>query len=364
MHKRLQVRLYPTEVQKQTLKEHFDAYRYCYNLCLEYKQHLYKYHKLNVSGYDMAKELLVIRKEADFLKKCKAECIREAAHSVEKSYKNFFKGKGFPKFKSKHSRQSFSAYQSIKVLGNRVKFYGKYYKFKTSDKYFEQLNNHKIKQITFIKEVDGNYYTTFLIETKEDLTLPKNKNVIAFDLGLTDLLITSGGEYFENKKFMRNEGFKLRHFQRKFAKTKKGGKNREKLRLKINKIYNKITKQREHYYHQITNQLICENQTIIMESLKVQKMSENKNLSYFIQDVSWGLFTQMLEYKCKWYGRELIKVDQYFPSSKMCSNCGNVKEELKLSQRQYECDKCSLSLQRDYNSSLNILQKGLEIKQG
>lgn len=364
MHKRLQVKLYPTEVQKQTLKEHFDAYRYCYNLCLEYKQHLYKYHKINVSGYDMAKELLVIRKEVDFLKRCKAECIREAAYVVDKSYINFFNGGGYPKFKNKHNRQSFSAYQSIKVLGNRVKFYGKYYKFKTSEKYFEQLNNHKIKQITFIKEVNGSHYATFLIETKEDLILPKSNNTIAFDLGIADLLITSEGEYFENKKFMQNEQFKLRHFQRKFAKTKKGGKNREKLRLKINKIYDKIAKQREHYYHQTTNQLIRENQTIIMESLKIQQMNKNKNLSYSIQDVSWGLFTQMLEYKCKWYGRELIKVDQYFPSSKMCSNCGNVKEELKLSQRQYECEKCSLSLQRDYNSSLNILQKGLEIKQG
>lgn len=169
---------------------------------------------------------------------------------------------------------------------------------------------------------------------------------------------------FENNRYLQKQHFKLRKLQRKFAKTKKGGKNREKLRVKIAKVYRKAYRQKKHHYHQITNKLIRENQTIVIETLKVKKMIEKKKLSREISDVSWGMFTNMLEYKANWYGRDLIKVDTYFPSSKKCSGCGNVKEELKLSQRQYKCDKCNTSLDRDLNAALNILQEGLRLKQG
>lgn len=176
-----------------------------------------------------------------------------------------------------------------------------------------------------------------------------------------DLVITSDGEVFENKKFLQNNYYKLRRLQRKFAKTKKGGKNREKLRVKIAKLNRKIVRQKEHYYHQITNQLIRENQTIVMETLGVKDMLEQKKMSRQISDASWGLLTKMLEYKCKWYGRELIKINQYYPSSKTCSGCGNVKETLLLSERVYNCDNCGLKIDRDLNASLNIKQTGIKI---
>src|SRR5690606_17218603 len=141
-------------------------------------------------------------------------------------------------------------------------------------------------------------------------TLPESKSVIGIDLGIKDLIITSEGEVFENKKFMKSSYFKLRKLQRKFAKSKKRGKNREKLRIKIAKLCRKITNQKEHYYHQITNSLLRDNQTIIMETLNVKEMMEEKKLSRNISDASWGLLTNMLEYKSKWYGRELIKINQ------------------------------------------------------
>lgn len=361
MYKRLKVKLYSTKNQIEMLENHFNGYRYCYNLSLEYKQHLWKYHKINISGFDLQKELFQIRKESDWLNKCKAECIRDAGLNVDKAYKNFFKGKGFPKYKSKKGVQSFSAYQAINCKNNKLTFYKNKIKFKTSEKYNTLLETHKIKQCTFKRDLCGDYWATLLIDTDDTKILPKSENILGIDLGIKDLIITSEGQVFENKKFLQFNYYKLRRLQRKFAKTKKGGQNREKLRIKIAKLNRKICRQKEHYYHQITNELLRDNQTIVMETLNVKGMMEEKKLSRNISDASWGLLTQMLEYKAKWYGRELIKINQWFPSSKTCSNCGSIKETLLLSERTYRCEACKTEIDRDLNASINIKNSGIKI---
>lgn len=361
MYKRLKVKLYPTKNQIEMLENHFDGYRFAYNLSLEYKQHLYKYYKINISGFDLQKELFQIRKDSDWLIKCKAECIRDAGLNVDKAYKNFFNGKGFPKYKPKKGKQSFSAYQSINCKGNKISFYKNKIKFKTSNYYNELLETHKIKACTFKRDLCGDYWATFLIETEDTKILPKSENTIGIDLGIKDLVITSEGQVFENKKFLQSNYYKLRRLQRIFAKTKKGGQNREKLRIKIAKLNRKICRQKEHYYHQITNELLRDNQTIVMETLNVKGMMEEKKLSRNISDASWGILTQMLEYKSKWYGRDLIKINQWFPSSKACSNCGNVKETLLLSERTYKCEVCKTEIDRDLNAAINIKQTGIKI---
>ena len=361
MYKRIGVKLYPTKNQIEMLENHFDGYRFAYNLCLEYKQHLYTYHKINISGFDLQKELFQIRKESDWLIKCKAECIRDAALNVDKAYRKFFNGNGYPKFKSKKGTQSFFAYQCVNCKNNKLSFYGNKIKFKTSEHYTELLESHKIKACTFKRDLCGDYWATFLIDTEDTKTLPKSDNIIGIDLGIKDLIITSEGEVFENKKFLQNNYYKLRKLQRKFSKTKKGGKNREKLRVKIAKLNRKICRQKEHYYHQITNELLRDNQTIVMETLNVKGMMEEKKLSRNISDASWGLLTQMLEYKANWYGRDLIKINQWFPSSKTCSNCGNVKETLLLGERTYKCEVCKTEIDRDLNAAINIKNTGIKI---
>lgn len=363
MYKRLKVKLYPTKQQTEMLENHFNGYRYCYNLCLEYKQLLWNHHKINISGFTMQSELFEIRKNTEWLIKCKAECIRDAGLNVDKAYKNFFRGKGFPKYKSKKGEQSFTAYQSINCKNNKLIFFKNKINFKTSDTYKEVLETHKIKQCTFKRDLCGDYWATLLIETEYNKTLSKAENTIGIDLGIKDLIITSEGEVFENKKFLQNNYYKLRRLQRKFAKTKKGGKNREKLRIIIAKLNRKIYRQKEHYYHQITNTLLRDNQTIVMETLNVKEMMEEKRLSRNISDASWGLLTQMLEYKAKWYGRNLIKINKWYPSSKTCSNCGNVKETLLLSERTYKCRVCKTEIDRDLNAAIVILKEGLNIKQ-
>lgn len=361
MHKQIKVKLYPNTHQADVLNTHFNGYRYCYNLCLEYKQMLWYSYKINVSGFDLQKELFQIRKDVDWLSKCKAECIRDAGLNLEKAYRNFFKGSGYPKYKTKKGEQSFYAYQSIYCKDFILTFFGNRIKFKTSKEYNSVLEINKIKKCTFKKDICGDYWATLLIETDDVKTLPKSENIIGIDLGIKDLLVTSEGQVFENKKFLQSNYYKLIRLQRKFSKSKKGGQNREKLRIKIAKLRIKITRQKEHYYHQITNELLSDNQTIVMETLNIKGMIKNRKLSRSVIDASWGTLTQMLEYKSKWYGRDLIKIDRWYPSSKTCSNCGNVKETLLLSERIYKCEVCNIEIDRDLNASINIRNSGIKI---
>ena|SRR5690606_14510685 len=354
MYKRLKIKLYPNIKQKEVLDNHFNAYRFLYNLSLEYKIMMYKDYGINKSGFDLQKEIFELRKEHEWLSKCKAECLRDAGLNVDKSFKKFFKGSGYPKFKSKKHEQSFSAYQSLRCKGNILVFFRHKIKFKTSKKYTNLLNTHKIKQVTFKRDKCGDYWASCLIDTEDTKQLPKTDNIVGIDLGIKHIVITSDGEFFENKKYFINSQIKLKKQQQKFSRCKKGSKNKEKQAIKIAKIHRKITRQKEWYYHNITNKLLNDNQVIVLESLNIKGIIKNKKLSKNISDASWGLLINMLEYKSNWYGREIFKIDRFFPSSKKCSNCGNTKDVLKLSERIYNCKCCGLSIDRDLNATYNI----------
>jgi len=359
--KRIKVKLYPTVKQKEVLEKHLNAYRFCYNLCLQYKTWLWNDYKINITAYQLQKELFEIRKETPFLKECKAECIREVALKLDAAFKFFFSGKGYPRYKSKKQYNSFFAHQSLSSKDSKIKFYGNTIKYKTSDFYMKLLDTNEIRTITFKKDKSGDYWATCLIKT-EAVKLPSlTNNVLGIDLGLKNLIITSNGVTFPNNKYLINSEFKLKKIKRKFAKSKKGGKNREKLRIKTAKLYRKSFRQREHYYHQVTNELIRENQTIVIETLKIQNMMKNHKVARSISDASWDILINQLEYKAAWYGRKLIKVGAFFPSSKTCSNCGNIKEILLLSERVYKCDCCGFSIDRDINAAINIRNAGLKI---
>lgn len=357
---RLRIKMYPTEKQKVVLNNHFNGYRFAYNLCLDYKSTMWKHYRINKSGYDMASELFEIRRETPWLADCKAECIREAALEVDKSFKNFFQGKGYPKFKSKHDKQSFHAYQSISCVGNRLKFYGQKIKFMCSEKYLNILNENKIKQVTFKRDACGDYWASCLVDGKPERILPETDKVVGIDLGIKDLVVTSDGDKFENKRYFTNSQERLAVLQRRVSRKKKGSNNRNKSRIKVAKLHRKIARQREWYYHQISNQLLRENQTVVVETLRAKNMMRNHKLAKSIADASWSTLVNMLEYKAKWYGRDIVKVDTFYPSSKTCSDCGNVKEQLLLSERTYDCEYCGLSIDRDVNAAINLRNSGIK----
>ena len=189
----------------------------------------------------------------------------------------------------------------------------------------------------------------------------KTNNIIGIDLGIKDLIITSNGEKFENKQFYRKQESKLKKLNRKFAKTQKDSNNHKKIRVKIAKLNDKIRNQRLWYIHHIVNQLLNENQVIVMEDLNVSGMIQNHKLAKSIQDVSFCELKQILQYKASWNDKQVIFIDRFYPSSKLCSGCGYKKDDLQLSDREWVCPECGAIHDRDINAAKNILEEGKRI---
>ena len=359
MLKAIKIRLYPTSAQASMFDQHFGSCRFIYNAALEYKQILFKDHGIKTSKFDLVKQITDVKKDESFiwLNECKAEVLQNTMDSLDLAFKGFFKGGGFPKFKSKHkSNSSFTSKQTFKILENTDKlvFFGHKVKFKCSQRDSFDLRNLNIKRITYSKNKLNQYFASVLVEFSPE-QFPVSANSVGIDLGLKHFLITSDGEFIDNPRFFRKSEKKLRKVQRVHSRRVKGSSNREKSRVKVNKVHTKITNQRKHFLHQISNHLISENQTVKIENLNVAGMIQNRKLSKSIQDVSWSKFTGMLEYKAKWHNRTVEKIDRFYPSSKTCSNCGNKKKDLQLKDRTYACIGCGNSMDRDLNAAKNIL---------
>ena len=191
--------------------------------------------------------------------------------------------------------------------------------------------------------------------------LQDTDNCIGIDLGVKDFVITSEGEVFNNLHFKKNETTKLTRLQHQLSKKQKGSNNRNKVRIKLAKVYKTINDRKQYYLHQVSNSLINENQVICMENLNVKGMVKNHKLAESITEMNFGEFRRILEYKARWYNRKIVFVDRFYPSSKTCHNCGYIFKKLKLSDREWICPNCGKLINRDYNAALNILDEGLRI---
>ena len=349
MYKAFKYRIYPTESQKELIAKHIGSSRFVYNLALETKNAAYIGNKHNYSAFDLVKQLPELKKELPWLKEVNSQSLQQSIQNMDIAFKKFFKGAGFPKFKKKSNKGSFSIPQNV-IVENGLLIIPK---FKEGIKIkLHRPTQGTIKSATISVTPTGKYFVSILCDTKTDAPTKvpiKENTTIGVDLGIKDFAITSEGEVFENPKYLRKAQSKLKYVQRKYSKNK--GKRTKK---KLVKLHEKVVNKRKDFLHKVSTQLIRENQTICLETLAVKNMVKNHNLAQAISDVSWSTFVSMLEYKADWYGKNILRIGQFAPSSKTCSNCGTVNKELTLKDREWTCNGCGTHHDRDVNAAVNI----------
>ena len=355
--KAFKYRLYPNNSQKELIAKHIGSSRFVYNLALETKNTAYLGSKHNFSAFDLIKQLPDLKKECEWLKEVNSQSLQQSIQNMDIAFKQFFKGAGFPKFKKKSKGGSFSVPQNIKVENNLLIIP----KFKRGiDIILHRPIKGNIKSATVSITATGKYFVSILVDTNTEIPNKaqiEEKTTIGIDLGIKNFAITSNREVFENPKYLYKAQSKLKYIQRKYSKYK-GKRTKQKLAL----IHEKVVNKRKDFLHKTSTKLIRENQTIALETLMVKNMVKNHNLAQAINDVSWSTFVSMLEYKADWYGKNIIKIGAFSPSSKTCSFCGYINKELILKDRTWVCPKCNSVLDRDVNASINIKSFALKDK--
>jgi len=362
-------RIYPNQEQQVLINKNIGCCRWIYNWGLNKKIELYKSEKKHVSKFDLTREIKNLRvvEETKWLSESNCQSLHISIENLDKAFVRFFKEKkGFPNFKSKHdSRQSCQYFDNVWV--DFEKSVVRVPKMKPIKCVFSRLFDGDIKTTTITRTPTGKYLISILvdIDVKESALKKINpKTTIGIDTGIKTFLTLSNGTTFENNRYLKQSIGRLKILQRRASKKKKGSANRKKANLKVALLHEKITNQRHDYIHKITTKIVNENQVsaICIEDLNVAGMMQNGNLAQALNDVSIGKFYEILGYKCKWKGINLLKIGRWEASSKTCSNCGHIKKDLTLADRNWTCEKCKTEHDRDLNAAINIKDFALHPK--
>lgn len=356
-------RCYPSDEQKRLLAQTFGCCRYVYNWALRQRTDAYYQHGERLYYEGTAQRLVLLKKQEEtlWLNEVSSVPLQQALRHLDKAFRNFFEGRAdYPTFKKKRNQQS-ATYASNAFSWNGLAL--------TLAKMDAPLNItwHRPlpdgctpSRVTVTKDEAERYFVSILVE--EDIkTLPVTSKMVGLDLGLKSMVITSDGHTYGNPKFFHKDEKKLARAQRCHAKKKKGSKNRDKARLKVARIHKKIADRRRDYQHQLSMKVIRENQVVCIESLQVKNMLKNHSLAKAIADVGWSEFVRQLAYKAAWYGRTIVKIDKWYPSSKRCFDCGHLLDSLPLDVRSWICPECGVIHDRDINAAKNILAAGLAV---
>lgn len=361
MKKGFNIRIYPNKEQQILIEKTFGCTRYIYNFMLNLKQKLYEFYGISLNYNQMSKILTELKKQKLWLQepdKCSLQC---SIKDLDNAYLNLFNGAGFPNFKSRRGKNSYRTNDKLKLnQDNKMIRIPKVGWIKFRDKTnFSGLT--KINNITISKTASGKYFASISVEV-DIAAFAKTKKSCGVDLGLKDFCILSNGTKFENPKFLVNNEKRLRILQKSLSRKVYGSKNYEKARIKLAKFHEYIANCRKDYLHKISIHLVREYDIICAETLQVKNMVKNHCLAKAIQDVSWYEFCRQLEYKCLWHDKKFVRINTYFASSQLCSNCGYKNLGIKnLDIREYDCPECGVHHDRDINAAINILNEGLRL---
>ncbi len=359
-------RFYPTTEQENLLRQTMGCVRLVYNKALAVRTQGW-YERQERIGYSQTSSLLTEWKkleDLDFLNEVSCVPLQQCLRHLQTAFTNFWaKRSKYPNFKKKRN-------------GGSAEFTKSAFKWKDGKLFLakckEPLNivwsrflpqDSSPSTVTVKLDPSGRWFVSILVKDPTIKPLPKTGKKVGIDVGITSLMTTSNSEKIANPKPFNRLYKKLRRKQKALSRKTKGSNNRYKACLEVAKVHAQIKDARTDFLHKLTTKLVRENDLIAIEDLAIKNMVKNYKLARSISDASWGEFNRQLEYKCQWYGKELIKIDRYFPSSKRCSNCGHIVDKLPLDIRAWECPQCATNHDRDINASKNILAAGLAVRQ-
>lgn len=362
MNKGVKFRIYPNKEQENLILQTLGCCRLIYNKGLDLRDKAYK--SGEKSNYTQTSAMLTNLKSDDnfsFLKLVDSIALQQSLRDLDRAYQNFFKKRTkFPQFKSKHNN-----HQSYRTLnqGNNIRIVGNYLKLPKLGyvKVKQSMEVGSINNVTIEKTPTGKYFAVLNVDFEPEFK-QNNGNSIGIDVGLKEFYTDSNGNKVDNPKYLEKSEKKLKREQRRLSRKQKGSKNRNKQRIRVARVHEKVTNQRNDFLQKESTRLVRENQTICIEDLNIKGMIRNHRLARAISSVSWSKFFTMLEYKATWYGNTIIRVPTFYPSSQTCSKCGQGNPMVKhLWVREWECPFCHTKHDRDYNASINILNKGLSL---
>jgi len=360
----VQVRLYPSQEQQIQLAQAFGCARWWWNYALNKSIETYKETGKGLTRAALNAFLPTLKKAEDtiWLADCYSQVLQATTLNLTTAYKNFFeKRAGFPKFKSRHGKQSIQYPQNVKIVDGNVKLPGNIGILKAK---IHRLISGKIKTVTVSKTPSGKYFASILTEVEGETPAIREGKIYGIDLGLKHFAVVTDGEKiskYDNPKHLAKHEKNLKRKQKKLARKQKGSNSRNRYRKVVAKVYERISNSRQDFLHKLSYKLVSDSQAVIVENLHVKGMVRNHKLAKSISDAGWGTFTNFLAYKLERNGGKLVEIDRWFPSSKLCSNCFYQIGEMPLDVREWTCPHCGTHHDRDGNAAINIRAEGIRM---